>query len=37
MREMLPFFAVDESAMIGLPPFDRDAPRRKSTCPPIPL
>ncbi len=37
IREMVPFFAVEGSAMMGLPPLERDAPRRKSTCPPIPL
>ena len=37
MREIVPFLAVDEIAMIGLPPLERDAPRRKSTCPPMPL
>ena len=30
-------FAVDGKAMIGLPFFERAAPRMKSTCPPMPL
>jgi hypothetical protein len=37
IREIVPLFAVDEIAMIGFPPLDREAPRRKSTCPPMPL
>jgi len=37
IREMASFFAVDERAMIGFPPLDREAPRKKSTCPPMPL
>jgi len=36
MREIVPPFAVDGSAMIGLPPSDSAAPRMKSICPPIP-
>src|SRR5438105_6796295 len=35
--EIAPFLAVDEIAMMGLPPLERDAPRRKSTWPPMPL
>lgn len=31
-----PFFVVDGIAIIGLPPFDRDDPYTKSTCPPNP-
>ncbi len=36
MREISPSFAVEGSAMIGLPPREREAPRMKSTCPPKP-
>jgi hypothetical protein len=36
MREILPSFAVEGSAMIGLPPRERLAPRMKSTWPPKP-
>ena len=36
MRESLPLLAVDGSAMIGLPPTERAAPRMKSICPPMP-
>ena len=37
MRDTVPSFAVEGSVMIGTPPFERAAPRRKSTCPPMPL
>ena len=37
MREMVSLSAVDGSAMIALPPLEREAPRTKSTCPPMPL
>ena len=37
IRETRPFFAVAGSAMMGLPPLDRPAPRMKSSCPPKPL
>jgi hypothetical protein len=37
MRDTVPFFVVDEIATIGFPPFDREAPRKKSTWPPMPL
>ena len=33
MREMVLFFAVEEMAMMGLPPFDREAPRKKVHLP----
>jgi len=37
MREMLPSLpAVEGNAMIGTPPAERAAPRKKSNCPPIP-
>jgi hypothetical protein len=36
MRETLPPAAVEGSAMIGLPPSERAAPRMKSICPPMP-
>jgi len=36
MREIFPSFAVEGSAMIGLPPRERRAPRMKSTWPPKP-
>ena len=36
MRLIVPSFAVEGSAMIGLPPLLRAAPRMKSTCPPMP-
>ena len=36
MRLTPPSLAVDGSAMIGLPPRLRAAPRTKSTCPPMP-
>ena len=35
--DTVPFLAVDGSAIMGLPPLLIDAPRMKSTCPPIPL
>ena len=37
MRDTVPSLAVEGRAMMGLPPLEFDAPRRKSTCPPIPL
>ena len=37
MRESVPSFAVDGSAMMLRPPSDRAAPRMKSTWPPTPL
>jgi len=37
MRLMVSFAAVEGSAMIGLPPLLRAAPRMKSTWPPMPL
>ena len=33
MREMVPFFAVEEIAMIGLPPLERDAPAQEIDLP----
>ena len=37
MRETAPFLAVEGRVMIGMPPLERAAPRRKSTWPPMPL
>ena len=37
MRDTVPLFAVEGRAITGTPPFERAAPRRKSTCPPMPL
>ena len=37
MVEMVPFLAVEAMAMIALPFLLREAPRTKSTCPPMPL
>jgi hypothetical protein len=36
MREIRPSLAVEGSAMMGLPPRERRAPRMKSTWPPNP-
>ncbi len=36
-RETAPFLAVEGNAIMGLPPWERAAPRTKSTCPPKPL
>ena len=33
IREIVPFFAVEEIAMIGLPPLERDAPAQKVHLP----